>query len=131
MVRFNNFWERRIPDKRKGVNVDLLVMSENKGPDAAIHSKAQFEKFKKRLSREVLYFETIGITNIDASSPIYWRGTAELQRKSVHCEIIPQAVYDACLQGIRHKYNNLTHPFPHVYPDDGYAWCHAHRASMR
>ena len=46
----------------------------------------------------------------------------ELQRSQYiqAARTIPQAVYDACLQGIRHKYNNLTHPFPtRIVPTTG------------
>ena len=71
-----------------------------------------------RDSEESALFETIGITNIDARGIIH---DLELQRSQyIRLRTIPQAVYDACLQGIRHKYNNLTHPFPtRILPTTG------------
>merc|ERR1712159_662728 len=115
VVRFNNFWERRIPDKRKGTKVDLLVMSENKGPDAAIHSKAQFKEFKKNYGGKC-YISDRSLYQHRRGSPIYWWNSKEI--REIGCEIIPQRVYDACMRGLKDQYN-ATQNFPHVIPTTG------------
>ena len=115
VVRFNNFWERRIPDKRKGTKVDLLVMSENKGPDAAIHSKAQFKEFKKNYGGKC-YISDRSLYQHRRGSPIYWWNSKEIRETG--CEIIPRRVYDACMRGLKDQYN-ATQNFPHVIPTTG------------
>ena len=118
VVRFNNFWERRISDERKGVNVDVLVTNANKGPDGAIHSEAQREKFIKRFGGKC-FIRNDWRYEHRCKRHNSWRWSCR-EVRTFGCETIPQAVYDACLQGIRHKYNNLTHPFPtRIVPTTG------------
>ena len=118
VVRFNNFWERRISDERTGVNVDVLVTNANKGPDGAIHSEAQREKFIKRFGGKC-FIRNDWRYEHRCKRHNSWRWSCR-EVSTFGCETIPQAVYDACLQGIRHKYNNLTHPFPtRIVPTTG------------
>merc|ERR1712159_379873 len=118
VVRFNNFWELRISDERKGVNVDVLVTNASKGPDGAIHSEAQREKFIKRFGGKC-FIRNDWRYEHRCKRHNSWRWSCR-EVSTFGCETIPQAVYDACLRGIRHKYNNLTHPFPtRILPTTG------------
>ena len=114
VVRFNNFWERRIPDERKGVKVDVLVTNANKG-DGAIHSEAQFKEFKKNYGGKC-YIRDESLYERSTRNPP-WRWNSK-QVREVGCEIIPQRVYDACMRGLKDQYN-ATQKFPHVMPTTG------------
>ena len=123
VVRFNNFWERRIPDKRKGTKVDLLVLSENKGPDGAIHSKDQFEEFKEKYGGKCIVQERpMGQKRI--SRKVHRPRSRTSNRwnskeiREIGCEIIPRRVYDACMRGLKDQYN-ATQDFPQVIPTTG------------
>ena len=107
VVRFNNFWEKRIPDKRKGTKLDLLMMNFCSGPDGAIHSKAQFKEFKKKYGGKCIVKDR----------PRYnW--TSKEIREIGGCEIMPRRAYDACMRGLKDQYN-ATQKFPHAIPSMG------------
>ena len=90
-------------------------MSENKGPDAAIHSKAQFKEFKKNYGGKC-YISDRSLYQHRRGSPIYWWNSKEIRETG--CEIIPRRVYDACMRGLKDQYN-ATQNFPHVIPTTG------------
>jgi hypothetical protein len=94
VVRFNNFWERRIPEKRKGTKVDLLVMSAHK------------KWFKKNYGGKCIV----------ADRPRYRWNSKEIREAG--CETIPGRVYDACMRGLKDQYK-ATQKFPPVVPTTG------------
>ena len=103
VVRFNNFWEKRIPDKRKGTKVDLLVMS------ASI--KRTF--FKKNYGGKCIVADRLFRRE--------WLPRSSWNSKEIResgCETIPRRVYDACMRGLKDQYN-ATQKFPHVMPTTG------------
>ena len=98
VVRFNDFREPplgRIPDEQKGVKVNVLVTNANK--DGAIHSEAQFKEFKKNYGGKC-YIRDESLYERSTRNPP-WRWNSK-QVREVGCEIIPQRVYDACMQGL-------------------------------
>merc|ERR1712159_840845 len=108
VVRFNNFWEKRIPDKRKGTKVDLLVMS------AGI--KRTF--FRKNYGGKCIVADRLFRRE--------WLPRSSWNSKEIKesgCETIPRRVYDACMRGLKDQYNT-TQKFPadKKFPDSGYAW---------
>ena len=109
VVRFNNFWEKRIPDKRKGTKVDLLVMS------ASIKSPSFF---RKNYGGKCIVADRLFRRE--------WQPRSSWNSKEIResgCETIPRRVYDACMRGLKDQYNT-TQKFPddQKFPDSGYAW---------
>ena len=94
VVRFNNFWERRIPDKRKGTKVDLLVII------------AKFKEFKKNYRGKCI---------LRTSRRDRWNSK---EIREAGCETIPRRVYHACMRSLKDQYN-ATQNFPPVVPSTG------------
>ena len=94
VVRFNNFWERRISDKRKGTKVDLLVII------------AKFKEFKKNYGGKCI---------LRTSRRDRWNSK---EIREAGCETIPRRVYHACMRSLKDQYN-ATQNFPPVVPSTG------------
>ena len=94
VVRFNNFWERRISDKRKGTKVDLLVII------------AKFKEFKKNYRGKCI---------LRTSRRDRWNSK---EIREAGCETIPRRVYHACMRSLKDQYN-ATQNFPPVVPSTG------------